>query len=86
MSHAVNFIFPEPNRGGRVVLSDYEYGKLKLHRWRVQGHCCARCDAPIDSILDAALHHLKGRGLGGCKRDDRLTVLVCGQCHAQEHS
>jgi hypothetical protein len=80
------FALPKPGHAiGRVVLTQSQYMRRKRELWIAQGRACANCDAPIDSLLDAALHHLNGRGLGGGKRDDRFASLICGGCHQQEH-
>lgn len=76
---------PKPGHAaGRLVLGSSGYTRLKRQRWKEQDHACGRCLRPLSSPSEGQLHHLAKRGMGGGKRDDRFTVLLCEYCHAAE--
>lgn len=88
------FAFPKPGHAaGRTVESSHTYSRNKRRMWLQQDRACAQCERPLDSPNDGHRHHLSrpsalaaggrshGRGMGGGKRDDRYTVLVCVDCH-----
>jgi hypothetical protein len=86
MIDTAQLALPKPGHlVGRLVLSSYGYAKLKRQRWIEQGRCCARCPIYLTSPAEGHLHHPNGRGLGGGKRDDRATELLCIGCHLEEH-
>ena len=80
---------------GRTVESPGEYSRTKRRMWLEQDRACP-CGAPLATPGDGHRHHLPrpsalapgglshGRGLGGGKRDDRFTVLLCITCHLVE--
>lgn len=76
------FALPKPGHAaGRTVESSHAYSRNKRRIWLEQGHACNRCQRPLDSPEDGHRHHLQKRGMGGGKRDDRFTELVCIDCH-----
>jgi hypothetical protein len=79
--------FPKPgDRDGLVKLSPAKYRKHKEKVWLSQNKRCAKCKCYIADVICSQLHHTDGRGLGGGKRDDRKTVILCNGCHAKEHN
>lgn len=97
MIDTANFALPKPGHAaGAKVLSSYAYSKLKREKLRQQGGCCALCPRPIDSPGEAHLHHKSrisftavsgeshGRGIGGGKRNDLESLLICIECHIRE--
>ena len=67
-------------KDGRLILSGNDYTKLRRARYTEQDECCADCGAWCE-FESTELHHIDGRGLGGGKRDDRATRLLCIICH-----
>src|ERR1700730_11443710 len=89
------FALPKPGHAaGRTVESSGEYSRTKRRMWMEQGTACGKCERNLDSPADGHRHHLprmsagggisRGRGMGGGKRDDRFTVLLCVLCHLVE--
>lgn len=69
-------------KDGRLKESAYQYRKTKRAIWEGQGRKCAECGDFIPSPAFGDRHHEGGRGLGGGKRDDRKTVVLCrAKCH-----
>jgi hypothetical protein len=86
MIDSSNFAFPKPGeKEGLVKLSPAKYRKHKEVVWERQGRRCRKCKAYLPDPKTAHLHHTDGRGMGGGKRDDRKTVLLCEGCHVKEH-
>ena len=80
-----NFFFPKPaHKAGAVKLSAYRYKIWKKKVWAKQGERCQNCRHKIP-LEESQLHHYQGRGLGGGKRDDRKTFVLCMECHLKEH-
>jgi hypothetical protein len=76
--------FPKPGHlAGRIVLSGRRYSNLKRETWERQAYTCARCPRYLPEPASGELHHSHGRGMGGGKRDDRYSELVCLVCHEQ---
>lgn len=73
---------------GRILYRDRTLKMLS----RQGGRCCL-CDHPLRKD-DALFEHQLGRGHGGGKRDDRITLpsgkwlngAVCWQCNAEKAS
>ena len=66
----------------RIVLAPAEYLQLRDKVYVLQHGRCADCGNPL-GIDEAALHHLKGRGIGGGFREDTVeaTKILCRKCH-----
>jgi hypothetical protein len=71
-------------RDGRLIESPSQYRKTKAEMWKRQGGYC-ECGRYIDTAEAGERHHPGGRGLGGGKRDDSKTVLICQPCHRRQH-
>jgi hypothetical protein len=79
-------------KDGRTIRSGPDYTEFRRDLWR-QNSMCSRCfritglHEPIESNNSFHVHHTKGRGMGGSKRDDtaKACVGLCGQCHRREH-
>ena len=81
-----NFAFPKPgHKAGAVKLSSYRYRKHKEKVWEKQGGRCRNCRKLIP-VSESHLHHPGGRGIGGGKRNDLKTFLLCPDCHVKEHN
>jgi hypothetical protein len=65
----------------RVIEKGRRYSEGKARLWLAQGYHCARCPRWLRSPADGHRHHIHGRGMGGGKRDDRDTELLCWRCH-----
>ena len=79
------FAFPKPGHAaGRRVESPSQYSRTKRQMWLDQGRECLKCGRPLDTPGDGHRHHLAKRGMGGSKRDDRFTALLCVICHLVE--
>lgn len=78
------FALPKPGHAaGRTVESQGQYSRTKRVMWMDQDRACV-CGRPLDSPGDGHRHHIAKRGMGGGKRDDRFTVLLCVLCHLVE--
>lgn len=75
---------PQQPKDGRLVQSAHHYRKTKQQMWHDQNRCCAKCFKFMPSPAFGHRHHIGGRGIGGAKRDDSKTVLLCPVCHEQE--
>ena len=81
-----NFAFPKPgHRDGAVKLSAYRYRKHKEKVWERQGQRCRNCRKSLPVASEGHLHHPGGRGIGGGRRNDLKTFLLCPDCHQKEH-
>ena len=67
----------------REVLKGKKYSDRKLENWLEQGRRCARCPRYLATPAEGHNHHTHGRGMGGGKRDDRDTELLCHACHSK---
>jgi hypothetical protein len=65
----------------RVIEKGRRYSAGKARLWLAQDKHCARCPRWLRSPADGHRHHIHGRGMGGAKRDDRDTELLCWRCH-----
>jgi 5-methylcytosine-specific restriction endonuclease McrA len=73
---------PEQPKDGRLKESPYQYSKTKRAIWERQGRKCFECGDFLPSPAFGDRHHIGGRGLGGGKRDDAKTVVLCREkCH-----
>ena len=72
-------------KDGRLIERGAAYSRSKRGLWERQGRRCARCAKALFSPAFGERHHPGGRGLGGGKRDDRKTVVICKDCHRKEH-
>lgn len=50
-----------------------EYKDRRRQMWERDGGICCLCAQPID-LRSATFEHLGGRGIGGGKRDDRVSM------------
>lgn len=75
-------------KDGRLIESPKEYRITKRKMWEQQGRRCGvlGCGEYLPTPAHGHRHHCAGRGLGGGKRDDRFTILVCIPCHKVLHS
>src|SRR5882724_12014040 len=74
-------------KDGRTILSGQDYSNLRMRAFdNYSGHC-ARCHSWI-WFASFHLHHKRGRGLGGGKRNDILSEVepLCSACHRKEHN
>jgi hypothetical protein len=79
--------FPKPGDVGKtkvVKLSKVAYATQRRRRWEMQSRACI-CGKGI-SLDQGELHHEDGRGLGGGKRNDLRTVMLCQDCHRKKHN
>lgn len=79
--------FPKPGDHGRtkvVKLSPAAYATQRRRRWEMQGRACT-CGKGI-SLEQGELHHKEGRGMGGGRRNDLRTVMLCQDCHRKKHN
>lgn len=76
---------PQQPKDGRLIQTPNQYRKTKQQMWHEQKRCCATCFRFLPSAAFGQRHHIHGRGLGGSKRDDRLTELLCADCHGAIH-
>jgi hypothetical protein len=77
--------FAIPKTNLCVKLSPYEYQKQKEKVWERQGCRCRKCQIMLPEVKDGQLHHPGGRGLGGGRRRDDRTVVLCEKCHWKIH-
>src|SRR5208282_4969721 len=84
------FALPKPGlreksqpKDGRLIESPRQYRITKRAMWEAQHGRCARisCGKFMPTPAYGHRHHPDGRGLGGSKRDDRRTELLCIDCH-----
>ena len=78
------FALPKPAHAvGLLRESSKRYSRSKTRLWGDQGRRCgaADCRRYLPSPADGHRHHPFGRGMGGSKRDDRQTELLCFDCH-----
>ena len=71
---------PKPRElSGRLVLSPYQWRKMKREMWENEfwmgQPVCALCQEPILSFEDFEPDHIIPRGMGGGSRDDRPANL-----------
>lgn len=57
--------------GYRYKLSDAEMRKLLLRKIEEQGGNCGICGKPFESLVGIDPDHIKPKGLGGARSDDR---------------
>lgn len=74
-------------KDGRLIERGAAYSRSKRGLWEKQDRRCANvaCLKRLPSPAFGHRHHLGGRGLGGGKRDDGKTVLLCPDCHQGKH-
>jgi 5-methylcytosine-specific restriction endonuclease McrA len=60
----------EEKKDGRIVLSDDKWRQQRLYLLACGADVCFSCGTPLDAET-LRVHHPKGRGIGGGKRDDR---------------
>ncbi len=77
--------FPIPKRDLGIKLPTAKYRRHKQTVWEHQGRRCRKCRRAILNLSESHLHHPGGRGLGGGKRNDLRTVLLCVECHLEIH-
>lgn len=93
------FALPKPGarekqqpKNGRLIESPRQYKATKRLMWEKQGGRCVRvkagkvCGKWMPTPAYGHRHHPGGRGLGGGKRDDARTALICIECHLEEHN
>lgn len=62
-------------KGGREVVGKVEYKRRREQAWdRDRGLCCL-CGEYVP-LEEATAEHIESRGMGGAKRDDRLSNLA----------
>jgi hypothetical protein len=82
--YTLGFAFPKPGpKIPRVVEKGRRYSQGKARLWLQQDKHCAGCPRWLRSPAEGHRHHIYGRGMGGGKRDDRDTELLCHRCHAR---
>jgi hypothetical protein len=92
------FAIPKPSasakqqpKDGRLVESPSRYSQTKQAMWRKQNQRCVNlksgkeCGKFMPTPAWGHRHHLNGRGIGGGKRDDAETILICIECHLEAH-
>ena len=73
---------------GRVICKGADMADLRRRTGEREGELCQVCEewAPIyppESQIPGEMHHIRGRGLGGGKRNDILSEQewLCRNCH-----
>lgn len=84
--------FPKPGprpksqpKDGRLIETPHRYRISKMSLWVKQGWKCANCPTVLLTPAYGHRHHPGGRGMGGSRRDDAKTLLLCLSCHQKEH-
>jgi hypothetical protein len=72
---------PPGPKAPRVIEKGRRYSLGKARLWLQQSKHCARCPRYIPDPREGHRHHIHGRGMGGGKRDDRDTEILCCDCH-----
>jgi hypothetical protein len=80
-------------KDGRTIRTGKDYTALRIMLYAYQEGACFQCKR--NTALSAHeladwlfhVHHVKGRGMGGGKRDDSpdSCVGLCGSCHRSTH-
>ena len=81
-------------KDARTIRTGSDYVRFRIDVAESQQYRCAMCGRSMfltrDIELDDSchLHHRKGRGMGGSKRDDtpEMCVALCGKCHREIHA
>lgn len=81
-------------KDGRTIRSGKDYTKFRYDLHTLQGGKCVDCkrytSLNADLAADWSFHtdHIKGRGMGGSKRDDTFDACAgrCGKCHRKKHN
>ncbi len=81
-------------RGTRTIKTGRDYTAFRVGMWEHQSGQCRKCskatmlDMPPFSDWSFHVHHKKGRGMGGGKRDDTMRACegLCGSCHRGMHN
>jgi len=76
-------VSPAAPKAPRVIEKGRRYSAGKARLWLEQDKHCARCPRYLRTPAEGHRHHIHGRGMGGGKRDDRDTELICHGCHAK---
>jgi 5-methylcytosine-specific restriction endonuclease McrA len=78
---------------GRTILTGPDYQRLRERVWLLDRGRCVQCGRQTSLTLhgfdnDMNLHHKRGRGMGGGRRDDTetSTETLCAKCHRGEHN
>jgi len=83
----------EVTKDGRTILTGPDYTAFRKELFDQQRGRCFECgawtnlEAPIEFDGAFHVHHKKGRGMGGSKRDDTMEACVglCSVCHRKIH-
>jgi hypothetical protein len=77
---------------GRTIRTGGHYTTFREEMWRRQGGTCecgrhTSLTNHLMSDYSFHVHHRRGRGMGGSRRDDTFAACVglCGFCHRKEH-
>lgn len=87
--------FPKPGpkpsseltKDGRLIETPRRYRITKHGMWAKQAQRCGMpgCHNFMPTPAYGHRHHPGGRGMGGSRRDDSRTVLICIPCHQKVH-
>lgn len=74
--------------GYRYRLSKSAMGKVLLKKVSEQDGKCADCGNEFEDMREVTPDHIKPRGLGGARRDDRESNIraLCGPCNTKKGS
>lgn len=73
---------PQQPKDGRLKETPSQYRRSKVALWEKQNRRCANCQKYLPGPVFGHRHHLTP---GNGKKDDRLTILLCPDCHDLEH-
>lgn len=84
----------ETKKDGRIVRTGADYTQFRRDLYVSQHGKCSECGrntsltVPIDFDCSFHVDHLKGRGMGGSRRNDIPSEVTgrCASCHRHKHN